>query len=629
MISHLHLGRLFVQQSRGSLLLATTYLATGGSADAFLLLPNSTPFKSTKYLKMSHSTSSIIPPIARREEDRVVYAGVLPSNPDELIRQANDSTEKLLDPAIKIPDPYGWLRDDERKDPEIIQYLEAENEYSAAVTSHLKPLQDDLYREFLSSIQETDYTTPRPHKNYWYYTRTYEGKSYITYCRAPKTTDGFDAKNWDGSKEKDVLLGEFTYLDVNELAEGKAYCNVGSVSVSPSHKFVAYSVDFLGDEKYELHVRDLESGKDVVFEKVGDTCKEGEEESNLLEIDDFVWGKDDDTLYYVTMDDQHRPYRLHQRRNWQAPTPVDTLLKEELDDLYWCSISKSLDDTYIFFGIATKETSEIWFLATETESAAQLKCVAPRRNKVLYEVEHGNGQWFIVTNVDNSPNMKFMRSPAVENSAAKWTLVMDSQGSSIFDGSITKAFDSVTVLDTHLILEGREAGIPRVWVYDITSKMNKRLEFDEAAYDVGLGAHYESDAKSIVVSYDSMMSPPSSIEIDLDGDYEVRTVLKAKSVPGYDKEMYGCDRLEVTSRDGKTQIPVSLVYKKETMDKAKAGETVPIHLYGYGSYGTSIESDWDITRLPLLNRGMMYAVAHIRGGGGEHTYSFYLCPASH
>lgn len=342
-----------------------------------------------------------------------------------------------------------------------------------------------------------------------------------------------------------------------------------------------------------------------------------------------MWGKDDDTLYYVTMDDQHRPYRLHQRRNWQAPTPVDTLLKEELDDLYWCSVSKSLDDTYIFFDIATKETSEIWFLATETESAAQLKCVAPRRNKVLYEVEHGNGQWFIVTNVDNSPNMKFMRSPAVENSAAKWTLVMDSQGSSIFDGSITKAFDSVTVLDTHLILEGREAGIPRVWVYDITSKMNKRLEFDEAAYDVGLGAHYESDAKSIVVSYDSMMSPPSSIEIDLDGDYEVRTVLKAKSVPGYDKEMYGCDRLEVTSRDGKTQIPVSLVYKKETMDKAKAGETVPIHLYGYGSYGTSIESDWDITRLPLLNRGMMYAVAHIRGGGGEHTYSFYLCPASH
>eukprot|EP00804_Cyclotella_cryptica_P018434 CCRYP_004289-RA/>CCRYP_004289-RA protein AED:0.28 eAED:0.28 QI:84/1/1/1/1/1/2/2306/691 len=623
-------SRFHHQHSRCGFLL-TTLLVSG--AHAFVPRPSLAAVHSSNpsfFQMTAHSTSTSastrtihVPPVPRRDEERVVYAGVLPPTAADrsLLRQANDSVEPLLDPPRPIPDPYGWLRDDERKDPEVIRHLEAENEYSRAVTSHLLPLQETLYKEFLSSIQETDYTTPRPRGDYWYYTRTYQGSSYNTYCRAPKTSSEFDAKGWDGNKEKSVLDGEVTYLDVNVLAEGKAFCDVGSVKVSPSHKYVAYSVDYLGDEKYELHVRNLESGEDVVLEKLHpdnhdaeQTCDE-EKDTNLLEIDNFVWGKDDDTLYYVTMDEQHRPYRLFQRRNWHHSTPVDTLLKEEKDDLFWCSVSKSLDGEYIFFDMASKETSEVWFLATETESSSpEIKCVAPRRNKVLYEVEHGKGHWYIVTNVGNSPNMKLMTSPATHNSEDQWTLVLDSQNISIFDGSISKALDSVTVLNTHLVLEGREGGIPRVWLYEIESKISKRLEFDETAYDVGLGAHYESDATSVVVTYDSMLTPPSSIEIDL-GDYDERKVLKAKAVPGYDKELFGCDRLEVPSRDGKTHIPVSIVYRRDTMDKVKSGESVPLHLYGYGSYGACIESDFGITRLPLLNRGMIYAIAHIRGGG--------------
>ena len=573
------------------------------------------------------TTDSILPPIPRREEDRVAYAGVLPkSDPNYslLIRQSNDSTEPLLDPPRAIPDPYGWLRDDERKDPEIIDYLKKENEYSQAVTSYLKPLQESLYKEFLQSIQETDYTTPRPHGNYWYYTRTYEGLSYTTYCRAPKITDDFDASKWDGRKDMTVLDGEVTYLDVNSLAEGKDFCSVGSVSVSPSHKYVAYSVDYLGDEKYELHVKNLETREDVVLKKVGDTSSDGDGSLNL-EIDDFVWGKDDDTLYYVTVDEQHRPFRLYQRRSWKND-PHDTLLKEELDDLFWCGVSKSLDEKYIFFDMASKETSEVWYIATDTElTSSEMNCVAFRRNKVLYEVEHGQGQWFIVTNVDNSPNMKLMTSPAVDNSANEWTLVKDSTGNPIFDGAVSRALDSVTVFDTHLALEGREDGIPRVWLYDLQSKTNNRLEFEESAFDVGLGAHYESNTKSLMVSYDSMLTPPSSIQISLDGTYDERQVLKTKSVPGYDKDTFGCDRIEVLSRDGNTQIPVSLVYKKDTMNKVKRGETVPIHLYGYGSYGACMEADFDITRLPLLERGMIYAIAHIRGGG-EMGRQWYEAP---
>ncbi|KAL7508332.1 hypothetical protein ACHAXN_005411, partial [Cyclotella atomus] len=624
--------RLISLQSHRRLLLASSLLAA--NAQAFFAPRSAAPSSiyTSSNRSMSTNNAIIVPPIPRREENRTVYAGKLPNS--YLLRQSNDSTEPLLSPPISIPDPYGWLRDDTRSNPEILSHLQKENEYSSMLTAHLKPFQERLYQEFLNSIQETDYTTPRPHGDYWYYTRTYEGLSYSTYVRAPKYNAEYDSSKWDGGKDTKVLEGEVTYLDVNALAANREYCHVGGVSISPSHRYVAYSVDYVGDEVYELHVRDLESGEDVVLEKINDNDtsydENGGADTSKLEIDDFVWGSDDNTLYYVTMDEQHRPYRLYQRTSWKN-SPIDTLLKEELDDLYWCSVSKSLDEKYIFFEMASKETSEVWFLPITETSSEEMKCVAPRRNKVLYEVEHGKGQWFIVTNVDNSPNMKLMSSPAVENSSTQWKLVTDASDQTIFDGSVSKALDSVSVFDTHLALEGREGGIPRIWLYDIESKTNTRLEFEESAYDVGLGAHYESNAKSIVVSYNSMVTPPSSIEIPLDGSDE-RKVLKAKSVPGYNKDVFGCDRIEVLSRDGKTRIPVSIVFKKDTMEKVKSGETVPLHLYGYGSYGACMEADFDITRLPLLDRGMIYAIAHIRGGGemGRQWYeepngAKYLC----
>ena len=292
-----------------------------------------------------------------------------------------------------------------------------------------------------------------------------------------------------------------------------------------------------------------------------------------------------------------------------------TLFLFTFTQIPFSGVYKSLDDKYIFFESASKETSEVWYLATEEEgTATEMKSVAPRRSKVLYEVEHGHGEWFVWTNVDKSPNMKLMTAPAVADSAGEWKLLEDADGKPVFDGSLAKALDSVTVLNSHIVIQGREGGIPRVWTYSISSKDMKRLEFDEAAYDVGLLSHFEADTKSVAVSYDSLLTPVSSIEISLDDDTQ-RTVLKTKSVPGYDKNLYGCERLEVLSRDGKTQIPISVVYRKETMEKVKAGERVPVHLYGYGSYGACIEADFRSTRLPLLNRGMIYVIAHIRGGG--------------
>lgn len=506
---------------------------------------------------------------------------------------------------MAIPDPYGWLRDDKRENKEILEHLRAENEYSQSMTKHLKGLQDCLYEEFLSSIQETDYTTPRPREGYWYYTRTFKGESYSAYCRAPKTSSTFSV-DWDGTKESPILPGEEIYLNVNELSKGKSYCSVGRVKPSPSQKYIAYAVDFSGDEKYEIHVRNIETGEDIALKEVRTDA--------LLEIDGLLWGKDDDTLYYMTMDEQHRPYRLYQRQDWKS-NPTDTLLKEELDDLFWCSCYKSLDGKYIFFDSASKETSEVWYLDTEDElSSTEMKCVAKRRNKVLYEVEHGDGHWYVWTNVDSSPNMKLMKAPAIADSASDWELVMDDKGIPIFDGSLAKSLDSVTVLNKHLVIEGREGGIPRIWIFSTGTKSMKMLSFEEAAYDVGLLSHFEVDTQTIAVHYDSMVTPPSSFEINLDDDSQ-RSVLKTKAVPGYDKAQYGCDRMEVLSRDGETKIPISVVYSNETMEKVKAGEKVPVHLYGYGSYGACMESDFSTTRLSLLNRGIIYVIAHIRGGG--------------
>jgi oligopeptidase B len=521
---------------------------------------------------------SAVPPVPRREEDRVVYAGTAPEGWDSSDpRQSQESNEKLMDPPVPIPDPYGWMRNDKRDNQEVLDHLKAENEYTQKSTQHLESLQEKLYEEFLSSIQETDYTTPRPRGDYWYYTRTFEGLSYKQYCRAPKTSDSFQVE-WDGTKESPILSGEVVYLDVNLLGKDKSYCSLGALKPSPSQKFLAYSVDFKGDEIYEIYVRDLETGQDYPLKIIG-------KEELLQTSGSLVWGKDETTLFYMTLDENHRPEKLFQRTNWEDDTPTDVLLKEEVDDTYWPGVHKSLDGEYIFFETASSETSEIWYLKLGDEGSSEMQCVAPRRNKVLYEVEHGHGNWWIWTNVGGTSNMKLMQATAEPNCADDWKLVVDADSNPVFDGSLAKALESVTVLDSHVVAEGRQGGIPRVWIYDPTTKKTDRLEFEEPAHDVGLSIHYEFKTNKIAVGYDSLVTPPQTIEISLDNPQEERYVLKEKEVPGYEKESYGCDRVNVLSRDGTTEIPISVVYRKDVMEKAKGGTAVPLHLYGYGSYG--------------------------------------------
>jgi oligopeptidase B len=309
-----------------------------------------------------------------------------------------------------------------------------------------------------------------------------------------------------------------------------------------------------------------------------------------------------------------------------------------LDGLYWVGISKSLDNKYLFIESASKETSEIHYLDLE-HSQATLECIAPRRNKVLYDVEHRKGYWWIWTNLGHdetpTPNMRLMRAP-VQPKNAEWQNVTF-HDQVLFDGGYQRSLADITCFRTHVVAEGREGGIPRVWILSLDDQTDQvvsmeRLEFDEPAHDVGLAAHYEFDATTMLVSYESMVTPPSFIEISFSNTLD-RRIVKTKAVPGYDPSLYACERITVPSRDGSVEIPVSIVYRKDVMEQfISRHKPVHVHLYGYGSYGACMESDFRATRLTLLNRGMVFVMAHIRGGGemGRQWYeepngAKYLC----
>eukprot|EP00563_Minutocellus_polymorphus_P008970 CAMPEP_0181023376 /NCGR_PEP_ID=MMETSP1070-20121207/2016_1 /TAXON_ID=265543 /ORGANISM="Minutocellus polymorphus, Strain NH13" /LENGTH=774 /DNA_ID=CAMNT_0023100383 /DNA_START=203 /DNA_END=2527 /DNA_ORIENTATION=+ len=588
---------------------------------------------------MSASASSATsttpkPPVARREEDRYVLvgdAGYADSKGKPLIRQSESSTDALLDPPVKVPDPYGWLRDESREVEEVLTHLRAENSYTEALTSHLGGLRDDLYREMLAGIKETDHTVPTPKGGFLYYSRTFEGKSYKSLCRAPLPPKGGkhawieQAKAWDGTKESPILEGEMAYLDVNALAEGKPYCSTGQVRTSPSGKLVGYTVDFSGDEVCSLYVKDIQSGEIV------------DHDEKLECYGALQWGADDKTLFYLQFDEQKRPFQLY-RRIIGSDKP-DELLYQDDDELYWVGLSKSFDDRYMFVSSGSKETSEVHFLDL-TDPDATLQCVAKRRDKVLYSVRHRAGSWYITTNVGGTPNMRLMMSEAVANSEELWTDMKDHDGNAMFDGGYDRSISGVTSFESHSVATGREGGLPQIWVITYEGAESSevkdfvQLTFAEDAYDVGLGSNLKCTANEVVIAYDSLVTPLSSISVPLASptDLSVRTTLKEQEVPGYDKSQYVSERTTVSSRDGSAEIPVSIVARKEVMEKVKAGESVPTHLYGYGSYGSCIEASFRTTRRTLLDRGMVYVIAHVRGGGemGRQWYeepngAKYLC----
>lgn len=310
---------------------------------------------------------------------------------------------------------------------------------------------------------------------------------------------------------------------------------------------------------------------------------------------------------------------------------ADELVFEQPDELFWTGISKTSDHKYLLIETSSSETSEVHYLNLSDDDS-KLKCIAKKREKVLYDVDHWNGNWIITSNVGGTLNMRLMMSPVgQEDTGSSWedVTMIDDAGSTVtlFDGGAEKALDGIETFENHWVASGRFGGIPRVWVLKVDKLTNTndhcvsdftQLEFEESAYDVGINVNYNYNTDKLVVYYNSMTTPLQSIQIDMNfpNDITKRTILKSKTVPGYVKEEYGCDRMMVRSRDGITDIPISLVYRRDVMDEyLKSGKPVHVHLVGYGSYGACSEADFSANRLPLLNRGVVYVMAHIRGGG--------------
>jgi oligopeptidase B len=465
----------------------------------------------------------------------------------------------------RVRDDYYWLRD--RSDPDVLAYLEAENAYTEGVMQRTAALQETLYGEILGRIKETDRSVPAKDGPYLYYVRTVEGKPYAIHCRTPV-----------GSNEEQILLDE------NELAEGRAYFRLGAFETSPDHGLLAYSYDDSGDEKYVLHFLDLRTGRlldDVIRET----------------YDSAEWAADGRTVFYNTLDDAHRPFRLWRHVLGRDPAD-DTLVFEESDEAFYLSLYKTKSRRFLMLCLDSNTTSEVRFLDA-ADPEGEFRTVLARKHRVEYTVGHREDRFYILTN-EEAVNFKLLELPVADPEG--------SSGREILPHRREVKLDEVQVFANHIVVVERERGLRGIRVIDLPSLAQHKVEFPEPVYTVASHVNPEFDTEQLRFTYTSLVTPDSVF------DYDMRTrtrVLRKQRevVGGYDAAGYRSERLSARAPDG-TAIPISIVYRAD-----RPAGPGPLLLYAYGSYGTSIDPEFESARLSLLDRGFAYAIAHVRGGG--------------
>jgi len=512
------------------------------------------------------------PPVAEKSLHKVKFGKV----------EGENRGPNPMDPPLERDDEYFWMRDDDRKSAKVINHIKAENKYTEKMTAHLKGLQDQLYQEYLGHFKETDAKVPYKHGDYFYFSRTEQGKSYPIYCRSTEF----------GGPEQVIL-------DVNQLAEGQKYCDVGDWSPDPkTHGILAYSVDFSGYETYEVLFKDLATGE-LLQDRIPNT-------SGSVE-----WGKDRGEVYYTTLDDAHRPYKLWRHR-LGTPVAEDELLFTEEDEKFWSGIGKTDSGRFLVLSSGGKETSESHFIDLESEDRV-LQPVAPRRHGVRYSVEHWGEDFFIVTNADDCTEYKLVKTPVVAPGAENWKDVFP------YDPKTKVSY--VSCFANHLVLSGRADGLKRFWVLNPRdlAQGKREIEMPEPIYSLSGSNNYVFDTDKFRFGYSSLTTPTSVFDYDLNqGTMEC---LKEEEVPNYERGLYTSERTMATARDG-TRVMLSLVYRKDAYPQGKENGPMPVFLYSYGSYGHSIDPTFSFTRLSYLDRGVVFCIAHIRGGGemGQYWY---------
>ncbi len=462
-------------------------------------------------------------------------------------------------------DDYFWLRD--KANPDVAAYLEAENAYTDAVLKPTEAFQDALYKEMLARIKETDEEVPYRKGGFFYYSRTEEGKQYPILCR----------------KQASLDAPEQVTLDLNALAEGKKFMSLGAYVVTDDGRRLAYSTDDTGFRQYTLFVKDLASGETSakVAEKVGSVA----------------WAADGRTLFYTVEEEQtKRQYRLYRHA---VGTTAHELVFEETDQAFNIGIYRTRSLKYLILGLGSLTTSEARVLPAD-QPAAEFQLLAPRVHDQEYDVDH-HGEYFYIRVNDTGRNFRLVRTPVTSPGRQGWREVVPHRPEVMLEGA--------DFFQHHYVLSERENGLQEFRVTDMRTGATHRIDFPEPAYSTAPAANPEFETTRFRYRYQSLVTPSSQFEYDL----EKRTATLLKEQPvlgGYDRTQYTSERLFATAADG-VKVPISIVYRKGLKRDGQA----PLYLDGYGSYGIPMSVTFSSNRLSLLDRGVTFAIAHIRGGG--------------
>ncbi len=461
-------------------------------------------------------------------------------------------------------DPYDWMR--RKEDPAVLAHLAAENAYTEAMTRHLAKLRRTLYAEMLARIRETDESVPYRHRGYWYYTREVKGKQYPIHCRRRGT----------------MRAREEIVLDENRLAKGHDYLDVGELEVSPDGRLVAYSADYTGYRQYEVRIKDLATG-----ELLGD---------RLERVDSLAWAADSRTLFYVQENEAKRADRLFRHRLGE---PGDTLVYRERDERFDLSVGETRSGAWLVATSSAKDTTEVRVLPTD-RPGSRWRVIARRRRGHEYFVDHRADEFWILTN-DRGRNFRLVRAPVADPSPARWQQVLAHRRHVMLE--------DLDLFAGFWVVRERDNGVLRLRLTRFDGGGTHHIAMPEDLYSTGAGINAEFDARTFRFVYQSYVTPRTVY------DYDVRTrrrkLLKRQPVlGGYRPSDYASEMRFATAKDG-TRIPVSLVYRKSPRTKGPR----PLLLYGYGAYGHPLDVNFRSSRLSLLDRGMVFAVAHVRGGG--------------
>ncbi|WP_434212340.1 S9 family peptidase [[Pseudomonas] boreopolis] len=479
-------------------------------------------------------------------------------------------------------DDYYWLRDDTRKDKAMLAYLEAENAYTDQVMAPLKPLEDKLYEEIVARIKQDDASVPYRERGWWYYTRFEKGKDYPVQARRKDGT-GVDALSIQQANAAGDFASEQVLLDVNAMAEGKGYFSVGDAEVSRDNRILAWAEDDVGRRQYTVRFKNLETGEVYPDEIRGVS-------PNL------VWADDNKTLFYVENDPETLLTVRVKKHVLGTPAKDDALVYEEDDDSFYMGVGRTRDDKYITIELDSTVSSELRYAPASDPRAFVV--LAPRERDVEYGADHFDGRWVIRTNADGAKNFKLVTAPSDGTSRKQWKDWVAHDDAVFIEGYAL--FDGFTAI------EERSQGLERVRLLKADGS-HEYVKADEPAYSMGLSANAEPDTPWLRYGYTSLTTPATTYELNVaTGE---RRLLKQQPVIGYDPSRYVTERVWVTARDG-AKVPVSLVYRKGF----KKDGTAALYQYSYGSYGISSDPAFNLPAVSLLDRGVVYAIAHIRGG---------------